>query len=65
MCSGQLVVAVNSGLPMIVAGTPAVTVGLSSLGRLFIVTGVALIVGGVGALVLTARTHRQLTREFE
>jgi hypothetical protein len=65
VCNGALVVAPHSGLPLIVAGAPAVTIGLTSLGRVMFVAGIGLALAGAAALWLSARAHRQLTRDFE
>jgi hypothetical protein len=65
VCSGQLLTTANGTLPLIVAGAPTVTVGLTSLGRVLFAIGVTLLLSGGTALLLMARTNRQLGRRFE
>jgi hypothetical protein len=65
VCNGALIVAPHTGLPLIVAGAPAVTIGLTSVGRVMFVVGIALALAGAVSLWLSARAHRQLTRDFD
>lgn len=64
MCNGQLVTTANSTLPLIVAGAPTVTMGLTSWGRLVALLGLTLIMIGTASLALSVRSRRQIIRTY-